>query len=186
MGCAERRQISWHYSYLAESEKEEKVKSKPPKQFNVGELVWGPHGTFPSWPGKLVRFERDGSKVLVCWFGNRDTSQVNPHYLKSLSDGLEAHHRERKKLRKWVLKLILWNFWLIFFYFLGGEKWMQAWKRPSKKPWWSLIGWLVMTKFSHFYYLVIISVYDICLWYAKNRQWFLICPANEIAVAHSL
>ena len=73
---------------------------KSTKQFSVGELVWGPHGTFPSWPGKLIRFERDGSKVLVCWFGNRDTSQVNPHYLKSLSDGLEAHHRERKKLRK--------------------------------------------------------------------------------------
>ena len=77
-----------------------KSSSKYTKQFSVGELVWGPHGTFPSWPGKLVRFERDGSKVLVCWFGNRDTSQVNPHYLKSLSDGLEAHHRERKKLRK--------------------------------------------------------------------------------------
>ena len=74
--------------------------TKNVKKFSVGELVWGPHGTFPSWPGKLVRFERDGSKVLVCWFGNRDTSQVNSHYLKSLSDGLEAHHRERKKLRK--------------------------------------------------------------------------------------
>merc|ERR1712051_834203 len=70
------------------------------KTFSEGELVWGPHGTFPSWPGKLVRFERDGSKVLVCWFGNRETSQVNSHYLKSLSDGLEDHHRERKKLRK--------------------------------------------------------------------------------------
>jgi hypothetical protein len=82
---------------------EESVAGSPEttnRQFSVGELVWGPHGTFPSWPGKLVRFERDGSKVLVCWFGNRDTSQVNPHYLKSLSDGLEAHHRERKKLRK--------------------------------------------------------------------------------------
>merc|ERR1719225_1558583 len=77
-----------------------KSSSKYTKQFSVGELVWGPHGTFPSWPGKLVRFERDGSKVLVCWFGNRDTSQVNSHSLKSLSDGLEAHHRERKKLRK--------------------------------------------------------------------------------------
>ena len=74
--------------------------TKVPKTFSVGELVWGPHGTFPSWPGKLVRFERDGSKVLVCWFGNRDTSQVNSHHLKSLSDGLEDHHRERKKLRK--------------------------------------------------------------------------------------
>ena len=78
----------------------EKSSTKVPKTFSEGELVWGPHGTFPSWPGKLVRFERDGSKVLVCWFGNRETSQVNSHYLKSLSDGLEDHHRERKKLRK--------------------------------------------------------------------------------------
>jgi len=85
---------------FSDSDDEEVQFSKNKRQFNVGELVWGPHGTFPSWPGKLVRFERDGSKVLVCWFGNRDTSQVNPDYLKSLSDGLEAHHRERKKLRK--------------------------------------------------------------------------------------
>ena len=90
-----------YLSLFIDSDADETVKSsKSTKQFSVGELVWGPHGTFPSWPGKLVRFERDGSKVLVCWFGNRDTSQVNPHYLKSLSDGLEAHHRERKKLRK--------------------------------------------------------------------------------------
>ena len=87
------------YFSIVDSDEEVKI-SKNTRQFNVGELVWGPHGTFPSWPGKLVRFERDGSKVLVCWFGNRDTSQVNPEYLKSLSDGLEAHHRERKKLRK--------------------------------------------------------------------------------------
>ncbi len=90
-----------YLSLFIDSDADETVKSsKSTKQFSVGELVWGPHGTFPSWPGKLVRFERDGSKVLVCWFGNRDTSQLNPHYLKSLSDGLEAHHRERKKLRK--------------------------------------------------------------------------------------
>ena len=76
------------------------ISTKGTKQFSVGELVWGPHGTFPSWPGKLVRFERDTSKVLVCWFGNRDTSQVDSHYLKSLSDGLEDIARERKKLRK--------------------------------------------------------------------------------------
>ena len=88
-----------HMPIFTDSDDGEK-NPKSTKQFSVGELVWGPHGTFPSWPGKLVRFERDGSKVLVCWFGNRDTSQVNPHYLKSLSDGLEAHHRERKKLRK--------------------------------------------------------------------------------------
>ena len=67
--------------------------------FQDGELVWGPHGNFPSWPGKLIRSDRS-KKVLVCWFGNKDTTQVDTESLKSLSDGLEAHHRERKKLRK--------------------------------------------------------------------------------------
>ena len=33
------------------------LSTKRTKQFSVGELVWGPLGTFPSWPGKLVRFE---------------------------------------------------------------------------------------------------------------------------------
>ena len=68
-------------------------------EFQDGELVWGPHGNFPSWPGKLIRFD-GSSKVMVCWFGNKDTTQVDTQTLKSLSDGLEAHHRERKKLRK--------------------------------------------------------------------------------------
>ena len=104
--------VYWFYSFFIEyntnilfldTDDDEDKSPKSSRQFSVGELVWGPHGTFPSWPGKLVRFERDGSKVLVCWFGNRDTSQVNSHSLKSLSDGLEAHHRERKKLRKWVV-----------------------------------------------------------------------------------
>ena len=52
----------------------------------------------PSWPGKLIRFD-GSSKVMVCWFGNKDTTQVDTQKLKSLSDGLEVHHRERKKLR---------------------------------------------------------------------------------------
>ena len=71
------------------------------QEFQDGELVWGPHGNFPSWPGKLIRSDQDRStKVWVCWFGNKDTTQVDTHSLKSLSDGLEAHHRERSKLRK--------------------------------------------------------------------------------------
>jgi hypothetical protein len=68
-------------------------------EFQDGELVWGPHGNFPSWPGKLIRSD-ETDKVMVCWFGNKDTTQVDTQTLKSLSDGLEAHHRERKKLRK--------------------------------------------------------------------------------------
>lgn len=77
------------------------------RDFKIGDLVWGPVNGFPSWPGKLVRDEglgvtrsKDKDKAWVCWFGNRQVSQVEAHGLKTLSEGLEAHHRERKKLRK--------------------------------------------------------------------------------------
>ena len=71
-----------------------------PKRFEVGEVIWGPHGSFPSWPGKLLKRLSGGQKARVCWFGNKDVSDIDTFTLKSLSDGLEAHHRERKKLRK--------------------------------------------------------------------------------------
>ena len=75
-----------------------------PRDFRVGDLVWGPAHGFPSWPGKLVRGsgERAEGKVWVCWFGTRDLSEVEGHRLKTLSEGLEAHHRERKKSRRWA------------------------------------------------------------------------------------
>ena len=74
-----------------------------PRDFRVNDLVWGPAHGFPSWPGKLVRGsgERAEGKVWVCWFGTRDLSEVEGHRLKTLSEGLEAHHRERKKSRRW-------------------------------------------------------------------------------------
>lgn len=73
-----------------------------PRDFRVGDLVWGPAHGFPSWPGKLVRGqgERERGRVWVQWFGTRDASQVEGHRLKTLSEGLEAHHRERKKSRR--------------------------------------------------------------------------------------
>jgi len=73
-----------------------------PRDFRMGDLVWGPAHGFPSWPGKLVRGtgERREGSVWVCWFGTRDLSQVEGHRLKTLSEGLEAHHRERKKSRR--------------------------------------------------------------------------------------
>ena len=72
----------------------------------MNDLVWGPAHGFPSWPGKLVRGsgERAEGKVWVCWFGTRDLSEVEGHRLKTLSEGLEAHHRERKKSRRWENK----------------------------------------------------------------------------------
>ena len=68
-------------------------------QFEIGEVIWGPHSTFPSWPGKLMK-RYSGNKAKVCWFGTKEVSEVDLRSLKNLSDGLEAHHKERQKLRK--------------------------------------------------------------------------------------
>ncbi|KAL4229378.1 Methyl-CpG-binding domain protein 5 [Mactra antiquata] len=75
--------------------------------FNTGDLVWGQIRGFPSWPGKLVeKTEMKGGesleegKVLVKWFGDNTITQVEPSKLKTLSEGLEAHHRARKKHRR--------------------------------------------------------------------------------------
>ena len=70
------------------------------RTFAVGEVVWGAHGNFPSWPGKLIGTSPEKETVKVCWFGTKEESEVSPLELKSLSDGLEAHHKERSKLRK--------------------------------------------------------------------------------------
>lgn len=68
-----------------------------------GDLVWGAARGFPAWPGKLVGPVTDGDKVWVRWFGgDRALTQVSLQSLKTLSEGLEAHHRARKKFRKWV------------------------------------------------------------------------------------
>ena len=84
-----------------ESDEASSSSSSSPPSFQVGEIIWGPHGNFPSWPGKLLSTPASkGSKAMVCWFGNKEVSQVSQEELKSLSDGLEAHHRERQKLRK--------------------------------------------------------------------------------------
>ncbi len=76
-----------------------------PKHFNVGEVVWGPHSNFPSWPGKVAETSEENSDleadtVRVCWFGTKEFSDMETYSLKNLTDGLDAHHRQRKKLRK--------------------------------------------------------------------------------------
>ncbi len=73
------------------------------RSFSAGELVWGPRGNFPSWPGKLLESAAAGEgqrQVRVCWFGSKEETAVPAAALKDLSDGLEAHHKERKRLRK--------------------------------------------------------------------------------------
>nr|XP_018901151.1 PREDICTED: mucin-4-like isoform X1 [Bemisia tabaci] len=68
-----------------------------------GDLVWGAARGFPSWPGKLVGPAPTPGRVWVRWFGGPNSAQlseVEPKTLKTLSEGLEAHHRACKKFRK--------------------------------------------------------------------------------------
>ena len=86
-----------------------------------GDLVWGPANGSPSWPGKLVPppptppcssqaaapksapDQCHSHRVWVRWFGGVSAptmTQVDLNSLQSLSEGLEAHHRATKKLRK--------------------------------------------------------------------------------------
>ena len=63
-------------------------------------LIWGPVNGYPSWPGKIVSQDEDKTKVWVCWFVTRQVTQIDLRKLKSLSEGLEDHHRERKNSRR--------------------------------------------------------------------------------------
>lgn len=92
----------------AEDERESPPLPPQPRTFDIGDLVWGQSKGFPSWPGKLVRpdevrghhiISEDG-KLWVQWFGDHTFTQVEPEKLKTLSEGLEAHHRARKKHRR--------------------------------------------------------------------------------------
>ncbi|XP_047403345.1 methyl-CpG-binding domain protein 5 isoform X4 [Sciurus carolinensis] len=80
-----------------------------PRTFNVGDLVWGQFKGLTSWPGKLVREDDvhnscqqspEEGKVWVMWFGLHTFTQVEPEKLKTLTEGLEAYSRARKRNRK--------------------------------------------------------------------------------------
>uniref|UniRef100_A0A4X1TDR4 Methyl-CpG-binding domain protein 5 n=1 Tax=Sus scrofa TaxID=9823 RepID=A0A4X1TDR4_PIG len=80
-----------------------------PRTFNVGDLVWGQIKGLTSWPGKLVREDDvhsscqqspEEGKVWVMWFGVHAFTQVEPEKLKTLTEGLEAYSRARKRNRK--------------------------------------------------------------------------------------
>lgn len=68
----------------------------------VGDLVWGAARGSPAWPGKVESLGPPGTMtVWVRWYGGGGgRTQVDVKTLKSLSEGLEAHHRARKKFRK--------------------------------------------------------------------------------------
>ncbi|KAL3179774.1 hypothetical protein MRX96_037759 [Rhipicephalus microplus] len=92
----------------AEDERESPPLPPQPRTFDIGDLVWGQSKGFPSWPGKLVRPDQvrghhiisEDGKLWVQWFGDHSFTQVEPDQLKTLSEGLEAHHRARKKHRR--------------------------------------------------------------------------------------
>lgn len=73
--------------------------------FTVGDLIWGAARGCDAWPGKVVNGP-DGEPtssdcVWVKWFGGRqNTEMVLCSTLKSLSEGLEAHHAAQKDSRK--------------------------------------------------------------------------------------
>ncbi|XP_020840403.1 methyl-CpG-binding domain protein 5 isoform X2 [Phascolarctos cinereus] len=67
-----------------------------PRTFNVGDLVWGQIKGLTSWPGKLVREEEVHSSCQQ----NTEEGKVEPEKLKTLTEGLEAYSRARKRNRK--------------------------------------------------------------------------------------
>lgn len=92
------------FSGLSVPSKDEGDAAKPWK-LEVGEVVWGAARGSTAWPGKVESLGAPGSlTVWVRWYGGggsgNNLSQVDAKTLKSLSDGLEAHHRARKKFRK--------------------------------------------------------------------------------------
>ncbi|XP_074684611.1 methyl-CpG-binding domain protein 5 isoform X4 [Strix aluco] len=67
-----------------------------PRTFNVGDLVWGQIKGLTSWPGKLVREEDVHNSCQQ----NAEEGKVEPEKLKTLTEGLEAYNRARKRNRK--------------------------------------------------------------------------------------
>ncbi|KAG8197904.1 hypothetical protein JTE90_020283 [Oedothorax gibbosus] len=105
------REIDVVYENMQGEESDDSTLSPPlppqPRTFNDGDLVWGQIRGFPSWPGKLVREDEvknaqksEDGKLWVRWFGDHTFTQVDPEKLKTLSEGLEAHHRARKRHRR--------------------------------------------------------------------------------------
>jgi PWWP domain len=79
--------------------------SQTSSNFKIGDLIWGATRGCDAWPGKVVNGP-DGEPnssdcVWVKWFGGRqNTEMMLCSTLKSLSEGLEAHHAAQKDTRK--------------------------------------------------------------------------------------
>ncbi|XP_063115675.1 methyl-CpG-binding domain protein 5 isoform X2 [Cavia porcellus] len=67
-----------------------------PRTFNVGDLVWGQIKGLTSWPGKLVREDDVHNSCQQ----SPEEGKVESEKLKTLTEGLEAYNRARKRNRK--------------------------------------------------------------------------------------
>ncbi|XP_051022061.1 methyl-CpG-binding domain protein 5 isoform X2 [Acomys russatus] len=67
-----------------------------PRTFNVGDLVWGQIKGLASWPGKFIREDDVHNSCQQ----SPEEGKVEPEKLKTLTEGLEAYSRVRKRNRK--------------------------------------------------------------------------------------
>lgn len=67
-----------------------------PRTFNVGDLVWGQIKGLTSWPGKFIREDDVHNSCQQ----SPEEGKVEPEKLKTLTEGLEAYSRVRKRSRK--------------------------------------------------------------------------------------
>lgn len=86
---------------------------QPTRVFSAGELVWGPVRGYMDWPGKIVpapdgaAAPNDATSCWVQWFGKKSNAVLMQcSSLKSLSEGLEAHHKAQQNSRKWEIRHI--------------------------------------------------------------------------------
>ena len=96
------RPIAVDMMVTAEENLESAIKKE--STFKVGDLIWGVTRGCDAWPGKIVNGSEheatSSSCVWVKWFGGRqNVEMVQCSTLKSLSEGLEAHHAARKETR---------------------------------------------------------------------------------------
>ncbi|XP_052038409.1 methyl-CpG-binding domain protein 5 isoform X2 [Apodemus sylvaticus] len=67
-----------------------------PRTFNVGDLVWGQIKGLTSWPGKFIREDDVHNSCQQ----SPEEGKVEPEKLKTLTEGLEAYSRVRRRGRK--------------------------------------------------------------------------------------
>ncbi|KAH9408983.1 DNA- binding [Tyrophagus putrescentiae] len=99
------------------SESEEKDRMSPPlppqeRHFKIGDIVFGQRGDVRYWPGKVVSYGRStrvdravplDAKVTVLWYGKSVSQEketlMTVSTLLTLTEGLEEHHRMKKRTR---------------------------------------------------------------------------------------